>query len=284
MRKLRAKNCDLSEEIDEICQDNDQIQTTKTEPKSEESASPTTLILSKYFHLFKFIELRPVVLLTVLLSLAQQSSGIINIFQHSETMLKKQFHIEEKFAEYAVLILSLMNILGSLVSFILIERLGRKRLLMYSIIAYLINFLCMISILAFSNANSTNIDEEEKREAQNGTNKPIYAFVFLSVSMFSFGSGLGPVPFVYTAECFKLSAKNCAMSYSIMLNFTLSFTINLIYSILINFIQIHYVLILNVFFLLGILFTIRSIKVSLVVKSKNKNLKIENSDFFLIKK
>lgn len=53
----------------------------------------------------------------------------------------------------------------------------------------------------------------------------------------SFAIGLGPIPFIYTAECFRQNARSSAMALSTLMNWTAGLVLTLIFPFMLALIQ-----------------------------------------------
>ena len=72
-----------------------------------------------------------------------------------------------------------------------------------------------------------------------GTN-PILSYLSIACIMLfviSFAIGLGPIPFIYTAECFRQNARSSAMALSVLTNWTAGLLLTLIFPLMLGLVQ-----------------------------------------------
>lgn len=125
----------------------------------------------------------------------------------------------------------------------LIDKLGRKPLLIYPMIFMLLDFVCLILLLTFK-VNYTNIyligiNLIRQFENLKETNQLLSYLSIVCIMLFvmSFAIGLGPIPFIYTAECFRQNARSSAMALSTLMNWSAGLVLTLIFPFMLAVIQ-----------------------------------------------
>ena len=112
----------------------------KSSFQSEENISFGKLLTSK--------GLRWPLITSLVLQIAQQLCGINAVFFYSESIFKNA-GIEQDFIQYAVLLTGIVNFLTTVLCTFLIDRLGRKPLLVFPMIVIIINFILLTTFLSF---------------------------------------------------------------------------------------------------------------------------------------
>ena len=130
LKRLRNSN-NVAAEIEEM---NNEAKETK----SDEAISLKEL--------FTLNELRWPLITGLVLQLAQQLSGINAIFFYSEGIFRNA-SIQESDIQYAVFLTGFINVLCTIVCVPLIDRLGRKPLLVYPMIVIIIDFILLTVFL-----------------------------------------------------------------------------------------------------------------------------------------
>lgn len=147
-------------------------------------------------------------LITVVLQVSQQLSGINAVFYYS-TAIFKQANYSPNTSQYINLGLGATNILITIVSVFLMDRLGRRILHMTGLGGMLITVtLLVISLLVTSTP---------------AWNKLSVAMVVLFVA--SFGVGPGSIPWLITAELFSQAFRVPASSIAVLVNWSANFMI-----------------------------------------------------------
>lgn len=71
-------------------------------------------------------------------------------------------------------------------------------------------------------------------------NSPILSYmsiVCIMLFVVSFAIGLGPIPFIYTAECFRQNARSSAMALSTLFNWTAGLVLTLLFPFMLELVQ-----------------------------------------------
>lgn len=168
----------------------------------------------------------------MVLQLAQQFCGINAVFFYSEGIFKNA-GISGDHLQYAVLSTGVVNVIMTIACLPLIDRLGRKPLLVYPMILIVIDFVALTFFFIFKQSNVTLF-----------SNLSIACIVLF---IMCFAVGLGPIPFVYVAECFRQEARSAALSICMFANWTanliLTLTFNYLAAILKDYVFLVFVVI-----------------------------------------
>lgn len=195
LEKLRQSK-DVSGEIDAI------------KAESRESKSDHSLTISE---LFTTRELKWPLITSIVLQLTQQLCGINAIFFYSESIFKSA-NIQDDYIQYAVLATGGINVLATIVALPLIDKLGRKPLLVYPLIFIIFDFIALTFFLAFKTYS----------EALS-----YLSIICIVLFIVSFAVGLGPIPFVYVAECFRSEARSTALAIAMFTNWMANLVLTL---------------------------------------------------------
>jgi MFS family permease len=107
----------------------------------------------------------------------------------------------------------------------LIDRVGRRPLLIFPIAIIILDFAALIFFLARKDDN------------------PIYPYMSTAcifIFIVCFAIGLGPIPFLYTAEVFPQNARSTAMALTTLVNWLSGLLLTIIFPLLTPIID-HYV-------------------------------------------
>jgi MFS family permease len=177
----------------------DQINQEQREANAKSDSTSISI-----FDLFIMRELRWPLITSIIIQVCQQFCGINAVFFYS-TKIFRTAGVDPSDIQYMVALTGIVNVLMTLVCVPLIDRLGRKPLLVYPMILIVINFILMTVFLHHQ------VD--------------IWYYSHLSVGciMFficCFAIGLGPIPFIYVAEVFGQNSRSCALAVSMLVNWT----------------------------------------------------------------
>lgn len=183
----------------------------------------------------------PCLLLGVMLFLFQQSSGINAVIYFAPAIFQSMQLGDRQVILLATVGIGLINTLSTFLSFPLVERVGRRTLLMLGFAGATIFLIC-IAIFA---------------QLQG----PIFQLcaaisIFLYIS--SFAIGIGPVPFILISEVFPLKIRGQGMSFAAASNWMFNSIVVAIFPTLLLWYGISYTfLIYGVCCALGFLYTLR---------------------------
>lgn len=193
----------------------DQIRQESRETKSDEAISLKDL--------FVLPELRWPLITGLVLQLTQQLCGINAIFFYSESIFTNA-KIPSENIQYAVFATGFINVIMTLVCIPLIDKLGRKPLLVYPMLIIVVDFI-LLTIFLTLNKDGKDI-----------------TFSYLSIAciiifIMCFAVGLGPIPFIYVAECFRQEARSTALAICMFTNWVANLVLTLTFPYLADLLQ-----------------------------------------------
>jgi SP family sugar:H+ symporter-like MFS transporter len=150
--------------------------------------------------------LLPIVWVGILLSMFQQLVGINVIFYYS-TSLWRSVGFTESEASFLTVVTSVTNILTTLVAIALIDRVGRRPLLIGGAIGMVASLATMA--VCFSTATSTGPNPED---VELGAGFGPVALVAANVFVVAFGMSWGPVVWVLLGEMFNNRIRATALA------------------------------------------------------------------------
>lgn len=121
----------------------DEIEEMKREARESKSSEAISLK-----DLFTLKELRWPLITGIVLQLTQQLCGINAVFFYSESIFKNAGVISEHI-QYAIFLTGAVNVLMTIVCVPLIDRLGRKPLLVYPMLMIIVDFIALTVFLNF---------------------------------------------------------------------------------------------------------------------------------------
>lgn len=195
LHRLR-NTTDVGNEIEAIKQE-------AREQKSDENISFKELFTSK--------EYRWPLITGLVLQLTQQLCGINAIFFYSESIFKNAGILQHEI-QYAVLLTGIINVIVTIAVIPLIDRLGRKPLLVFPMLIIIVDFIALTVFLVLQDKSKI--------------------FSYLSIAciilfIVCFAVGLGPIPFVYVAECFRQDARSSALAICMFTNWMANLALTL---------------------------------------------------------
>jgi len=167
-------------------------------------------------------ELKMPVIIACVLQISQQWSGINAVFSYS-TMMFKLVNIPGEQIQYVVVGTGAINVLCTIIAVPLMEKLGRRPLLLYPTICMLISFIIMTVAL--------NLQTMPEYEEQKGTLAMI-CIVTMHTFIIGFALGIGPIPFIVVGEIFRQEPRAAAMSLSLAFNWVCNFSLLLTFPFL----------------------------------------------------
>jgi len=200
LKSLRNSN-NVSNEIEEI----------SLEAKDSNTDESVTLK-----ELFTLKELRWPLITGLILNLTQQLCGINAIFFYSGGIFERA-SIQKEHIQYAVFSTGLINVICTIAVVPLIDRLGRKPLLVVPMFVMIADFILLTVCLVLKDRS------------------PYYSYmsiVCIVVFIMCFAVGLGPIPFIYVAECFKQDARGAALAICMLSNWVANLLLTLAFEYL----------------------------------------------------
>lgn len=161
--------------------------------------------------------LLPIVWVGIGLSVLQQFTGINVIFYYSTTLWQAVGFTEQDSLTITV-ITSVTNIVTTIVAILLIDRVGRRPLLLIGAIG---QFVCL-AVLALIFANATIVDGQPVLEGAAGTTALLAANLYVVF----FGASWGPVVWVLLGEMFSNKIRAVALSVAAAAQWAANFVIS----------------------------------------------------------
>ncbi|KAJ2611856.1 hypothetical protein H4S08_002956 [Coemansia sp. RSA 1365] len=164
------------------------------------------------FNIFRIARYRRPWLLVLLLHFGQQLSGINTVFFFSSSVLEKMFSSE--LSSILTMLIGVLNVLGTAFAALIVDRFGRRPLLLSSIGGMVVS----VTLLGVSLGLSLNI----------------LAAVSLYLVVMFFAPGFGPVPFLLGTELFDGRAAGAGGSWGLAANWTGTFIVATLFLSLLN--------------------------------------------------
>lgn len=162
--------------------------------------------------------LRRPLMIGMLLAFFQQVTGINTIIYYSPIIFQQVGLDSAVAALWATSSVGVINVLSTLLALWLLDRIGRRPLLIWGISSMIIGLLAL------------GIDWL----APAGEERAIVAIASLMVYIFGFAIGLGPIAWLFIAEIYPLKVRGIAMSCATMVNWGFNFLIALTFLTLIE--------------------------------------------------
>ncbi|XP_072376452.1 solute carrier family 2, facilitated glucose transporter member 1-like isoform X1 [Diabrotica undecimpunctata] len=195
--------------------------------------------------------LRIPLIISLTVMIAQQLSGINAVMFFSSTIFVMA-GLKGDNPTYATLAMGGVNVFMTIISLFLVERAGRKTLLMVGFAGMAIDTLCLAIGMQFVSYSST---------------AGIFCVLFVLTFVVMFAIGPGSIPWFLVSELFNQSARPTATSLAVCINWTANFIVGLAFLPLANLLG-SYVFV--IFFLLQSVFLFFIYKK--VPETKNKTL------------
>ncbi|KAK6621842.1 hypothetical protein RUM44_001649 [Polyplax serrata] len=155
--------------------------------------------------------LRIPLIISIVVMIGQQFSGI-NAVMFFSTKIFKMSNLSDVHAQYATLAMGVVNVAMTVVSLILVEKAGRKTLLLTGFIGMFVVALFLTVCLAYA-------------ETSTAISYVCIVLVLLFVIMFAVGPG--SIPWFLVTELFNQDARPAATSIAVAVNWTANFIVGL---------------------------------------------------------
>jgi len=179
-------------------------------------------------------------LTTVVLQLAQALSGINAVFFYSSKMFAKA-GIKSHLIPYANIGTGLINVIATIVSLSLIDKLGRKVLIVYPMAVMVVVF-GVLTVLIRMNEN------------RNDATLGLITVIFILIFIVCFAVGLGPIPYLYGTEVCRPEARDSVQSLGLVANYIGNILLSLFFPALNSILGGYVFLIFLVLVLLHVIF------------------------------
>jgi len=144
----------------------------------------------------------------------QQVTGINTVIYYSPTILQMAGFTSAQDAIAAALPIGLINVLATLLSIYLVDKIGRKPLLYIGVTGMIISLLALGVVFNMDSATA-------------GSTLKYAAVGSLMVYIASFAIGLGPIAWLLIAEVFPTRVRNIGMSMATLSNWVFNFIVAL---------------------------------------------------------
>lgn len=184
----------------------DEMEEMRTEYESVKLVPKVTLK-----ELFVNSALRIPLMIAIMIMFAQQLSGI-NAVMFFSTKIFRMAQLDKNAAQNATMGVGAMNVLMTFISLILVERAGRKTLLLIGFGGMFIDTALLAICLAFADTSST---------------AAYFSIVLVIMFVVLFATGPGSIPWFLVSELFNQSARPAATSVAIAINWTANFIVSI---------------------------------------------------------
>ncbi|MGQ5638988.1 MULTISPECIES: sugar porter family MFS transporter [unclassified Streptomyces] len=177
--------------------------------RRERETSPSRSRQAKGWRVLREPRVRPAVIVGLTLAAVQQFGGINTIIYYAPTTIENTGLSASNSILYSVAI-GVINLLMTIVAIRLVDRVGRRRLLLSS----LTGMLVMLALLGLSFVIGMNA---------------LLSLLFMVVYIAAFAVGLGPVFWVLIGEIFPPPARAAGSSASTAVNWISNFVVSLVF-------------------------------------------------------
>lgn len=196
--------------------------------KSTSAAAPTTYSL--FAATFSSLLFHPpharALTIACLLQGLQQACGFNSLMYFSATIFSELGFTNPTLTSLSI---ALTNFAFTVVAFYLIDRLGRRRSLLYTIPIMVVSLLLAATMFSFVDLPTSDVDVSPSAESTNPTTSRWPTYLILTSLMLyvsSYATGLGPVPW-QQSELFPLSVRSLGSSLSTATNWGLNTIVGL---------------------------------------------------------
>ncbi len=159
-------------------------------------------------------------LITVMLMIMQQASGINAVMFYSTTIFEAAGLGRN--AQYATIGLGVFNVLMTVVAIYIIERIGRKKLLLWGLVGMTFAMGSLMVCLFIVTGGKTH---REDKSATVGSGLAVFSVLSIIVYIAFFAIGPGPIPWFIVNELFSAKARPPAASVGVAVNWFFNFVI-----------------------------------------------------------
>ncbi|XP_035691344.1 solute carrier family 2, facilitated glucose transporter member 5-like [Branchiostoma floridae] len=232
------------------------MQEMKTEHENELKEPKMSLLA-----LIKSRSLRPQLLICVLVWLGQPFSGVAAILFYS-TSIFLQAGVPGEFSDYGTIGVGGINVLATVASMMVVDRAGRKALLLWGVAIMAFSFAVLTVTLGLTENlfcecgcqqgrwSTGVLDSAGACVLPNATGDPnttmstaapfvdpyqwiaYLSIVFVIIYIIAFAIGLGPIPYIITGEMFRQGARPAAFMIGGSANFVANGVVGLVFPIL----------------------------------------------------
>jgi predicted MFS family arabinose efflux permease len=160
---------------------------------------------SFFFQVLASTHYRWPLLTTVILQFAQALSGVNAVFFYSSKMFAKA-GVPLEYIPYANIGTGLINVIATIASLFLIDKLGRRLLIIYPMIVMVFVFAALTILVQLN-------------ETRNSAALGILTVIFILIFIVCFDVGLGPIPYMYGIEVCRPEARDSVQSLGLIANY-----------------------------------------------------------------
>ncbi|XP_068084549.1 solute carrier family 2, facilitated glucose transporter member 1 isoform X2 [Anabrus simplex] len=203
--------------------------------------------------------LRIPLFISMMLMVAQQLSGI-NAVMFFSTKIFGMAGLDDENSQYATLGMGSVNVVMTLVSLVLVEKAGRKTLLLVGFSGMCIDTVLLTITMAYVDGGPKWVS--------------YLCILFVIVFVIMFATGPGSIPWFLVSELFNQSARPAATSLAVAINWTANFIVGIAFLPIQESIGGYVFIIFAVLLALFVLFVYKK-----VPETKNKTMEEINSMF-----
>jgi len=159
-------------------------------------------------------KVKPLLIIGAGIMFFQQVTGINTVIYYSPTILQMAGFTSAQDAIAAALPIGIINVLATLLSIYLVDKIGRKPLLYIGVTGMIISLLALGVVFNMDSATA-------------GSTLKYAAVGSLMVYIASFAIGLGPIAWLLIAEVFPTRVRNIGMSMATLSNWVFNFIVAL---------------------------------------------------------
>ncbi|XP_041378149.1 solute carrier family 2, facilitated glucose transporter member 5-like [Gigantopelta aegis] len=167
-------------------------------------------------------ELRMPTIIACVSQVAQQWSGINAVMSYS-SFIFAQAQVPDQYIPYVIVGTGTINVICTVIAVPLMEKLGRRPLLIWPMCVMAAAFLLMTVFLEL---------QFDVSLADHHTAFAMTCIVLMHIYVIGFALGLGPIPFIVVSEIFRQEARAAAMSLSLAFNWICNFILMLTFPFL----------------------------------------------------
>jgi len=156
--------------------------------------------------------------IAMIMMAAQQFSGINVVMYYSTIIFREEAELSPSAASSATLGMTVANVVVTLVSTLIVDRLGRRLLMLSGMLGMWVCSMCIVIAL-----HLLKLDHDKYQIAA------YFAIVFVYAFVISFATGPGSIPWFYVSELFDQGARGHANALAVGVNWAVNFIVGYTY-------------------------------------------------------